>query len=64
MYRSKQDRDCIFRLHTILKRDIDSDNDRRLIPSNLIEKKKRKKEEKEKESRIGSLSPNLSTCGF
>lgn len=63
MYRSKQDRDCIFRLHTILKRDIDSDNDRRLIPSNLIEKK-RKKEEKEKESRIGSLSPNLSTCGF
>lgn len=63
MYRSKQDRDCIFRLHTILKRDIDSDNDRRLIPSNLTEKK-RKKEEKEKESRIGSLSPNLSTCGF
>lgn len=63
MYRSKQDRDCIFRLHTILKRDIDSDNDCRLIPSNLTEKK-RKKEEKEKESRIGSLSPNLSTCGF
>lgn len=42
MYRSKQDRDCIFRLHTILKRDIDSDNDCRLIPSNLTEKKKKK----------------------